>query len=379
MLLALNLRPAAVSVGPVLTELRAGLDMTAVGAGVLTSLPVLAFALVGAQAPALARAIGVHRVTLIALVLVGAGLVVRSLVDSPGLFLAISFLTLSGMATANVLLPSLVKLHFPDRIGTVTAAYTTAMAIGLTLALTLTVPLSEATGSWRTGLALWAAVAVVAALPWIRMVRHDQHGGRGARRIRLRAVARTPLGWAMALFFGLQSTHAYVVFGWFAQLWRDAGWSPATAGVLVGIAAGVSIPLSIWLPMAAGRRRDQRGLLLLVMACYPIGYVGLLVSPYHLAWLWAIVVGVGLCTFPLILVLIGLRSRTPEGTAALSGWTQSTGYLIAAGGPFLVGWLYDATGGWTWPLVLLLALTVPQVLTGLYACRPGHVEDQLER
>lgn len=379
MLLALNLRPAAVSVGPVLTELRAGLDMSAAVAGLLTSLPVLAFALVGAQAPALARAVGVHRVTLVALVLVGAGLVTRSMVDSPALFLVISFLTLSGMATANVLLPSLVKLHFPHRIGTVTAAYTTAMAVGLTLALTLTVPLSEVTGSWRTGLALWAALAVVAALPWLRMVRHDQHSAGGARRIGLRAVARTPLGWAMALFFGLQSTHAYVVFGWFAQLWRDAGWSPATAGVLVGIAAGVSIPLSIWLPMAAGRRRDQRGLLLVVMACYPIGYVGLLVSPYHLAWLWAVLVGVGLCTFPLILVLIGLRSRTPEGTAALSGWTQSTGYLIAAGGPFLVGWLYDATGGWTWPLVLLLALTVPQVLTGLYACRPGTVEDQLER
>lgn len=379
MLLALNLRPAAVSVGPVLSELRAGLDMSAAVAGVLTSLPVLAFALVGSQAPALARAIGVHRVTLLALVLVAAGLVTRSMVDSPAVFLVISFLTLSGMATTNVLLPSLVKLHFPHRIGTVTAAYTTAMAVGLTLALTLTVPLSEATGSWRTGLALWAAVAVVAALPWLRMVRHDQHGAGGGRRIGLRAVARTPLGWAMALFFGLQSIHAYVVFGWFAQLWRDAGWSPATAGVLVGIAAGVSIPLSIWLPMAAGRRRDQRGLLLVVMACYPIGYVGQLVSPYHLAWLWAVVVGVGLCTFPLILVLIGLRSRTPEGTAALSGWTQSTGYLIAAGGPFLVGWLYDATGGWTWPLVLLLALTVPQVLTGLYACRPGYIEDQLER
>jgi CP family cyanate transporter-like MFS transporter len=377
-LLALNLRPAAVSVGPVLTELRAGLDMSAAGAGLLTSLPVLAFALVGAQAPALARLVGVHRVTLAALLLVGVGLVARSLVGSPAAFLVISFVTLSGMATANVLLPSLVKLHFPERIGTVTAAYTTAMAVGLTLSLTLTVPLSQATGSWRTGLALWAAVAVVAAVPWLRLVRHDLHGRAASRRIGLRAVAGTPLGWAMALFFGLQSTHAYVVFGWFAQLWRDAGWSPATAGVLVGIAAGVSIPLSIWLPMAAGRRRDQRGLLLAVMSCYPVGYVGLLASPYHLAWLWAVVVGVGLCTFPLILVLIGLRSRTPEGTAALSGWTQSTGYLIAAGGPFLVGWIYDATGGWTWPLALLLALTVPQVLTGLYACRPGHIEDQLE-
>lgn len=376
-LLALNLRPAAVSVGPVLSEIREGLAMSASSAGLLTSLPVLAFALVGAQAPGLAARFGVHRVTLTALLLVVGGLVTRSLLDTTPAFLAVSFAGLAGMATANVLLPSLVRLHFPDRIGLVTGAYTTALAIGLTLALVLTVPLADVTGSWRTGLAAWAALAVVAALPWLRLVRHDLHTTGRPARIGLRAVAGTRLGWAMAAFFGLQSIQAYVVFGWFAQLWRDSGWSPATAGVLVGVAAAVSIPLSLWLPIAAGRRTDQRGLLLAVMACYPVGYIGLLLAPHDLAWLSAVLIGVGLCTFPLILVMIGLRSRTPEGTAALSGFTQSVGYLIAAAGPFVVGALYDATGGWTWPLLLLLGLTVPQLATGLYAARPLLVEDQL--
>jgi MFS transporter, CP family, cyanate transporter len=376
-LLALNLRPAAVSVGPVLAEIRAGLGMSAVGAGLLTSLPVVAFALVGAVAPWLARVVGVHRVTLGALVAVVVGLVARSTVDSPGPFLAWSLLALAGMATANVLLPSLVKLHFADRVGMATAAYTTAMAVGLTAALTLTVPLSSLLGGWRGGLAAWAVLALLAALPWLRLVAHDQHATARPDRIGLLAVARTPLGLAMAAFFGLQSAQAYTVFGWFAQLFRDAGWSPALAGALVGLIAAVSIPLSVYLPIAAGRRRDQRGLLLAVMACYPIGYGGLLVAPYALAWVSAVFVGIGLCTFPLILVLIGLRSRTPSGTAALSGFTQSVGYLLAAGGPFLVGALHDATGGWTAPLVLLLALAVPQLAVGLYACGPRFVEDQL--
>jgi CP family cyanate transporter-like MFS transporter len=281
------------------------------------------------------------------------------------------------MAGANVLLPSLVKLHFPDRVGAVTAAYTTALAVGLTGALTLTVPLAEVVGGWRPALAAWGLLAVVAALPWLTMLRHDQHPGVRGRGVTLRDIARTRLGWAMALVFGLQSIQAYVVFGWFAQLWRDAGFSPAVAGALVGLVAGVSIPLSLWLPVAAGRRPSQTRIVLAVMACYPVGYVGLLVAPRELAVVWALLIGAGLCIFPLILVMIGLRAHTPEATAALSGFTQSVGYLIAAAGPLAVGAIYDATGGWTWTLVLLLALAVPQLAFGLYAAQDRHVEDEL--
>lgn len=376
-LLSLNLRPAAVSVGPVLQEVTDGLDMSHTLAGLLTSLPVLAFAGFGALSPWLARCIGVHRVTLIALGAVGAGLGLRALVDSPWPFLALSLMALAGMATANVLLPSLIKLHFPGRVGAMTAAYTTALAVGLTAALTLTVPVSETTGSWRWGIGMWAVVALVAALPWLTLITHDKHLATQSHDVTLGQVARTRLGTAMAVFFGLQSLQAYAVFGWFAQLWRDSGHSPAIAGVLVGILAAVSIPLSLWVPAAAARAKDQRGILMAVMVCYPVGYVGLMVAPYSLAFAWAILVGIGACTFPLILTMIGLRSRTPSGTAALSGFTQSAGYLLAAAGPFAVGAIYDATGGWTAPLWFLLVLTVPQLLVGLYVARPVFIEDEL--
>ncbi|RYP85725.1 MFS transporter [Nocardioides guangzhouensis] len=365
-----------------LDEVRDGLHMAPATAGLLTSLPVLAFALFGALAPWLATVVGVHRVTLGALLCVVVGLGGRALVDSSLPFLALSMLALAGMATANVLLPSLVKLHFPDRVGQVTALYTTALAIGLTSALTLTVPISEAAGGsdgWRWGLGTWAALALVAALPWLRLVAHDQHTPRTGGAVRLRDVGRTRLGIAMAVFFGLQSLQAYAVFGWFATLWRDNGFSPTTAGLLVGLVAGVSIPLSLWLPAAAARRDDQRLLLTVVMVCYPIGYAALLVAPQALAVPAAILVGIGACTFPLILVLIGLRSRTPAGTAALSGFTQSLGYLLAAAGPFAVGVLHEATDGWTASLLLLMALCVPQIALGRYVARPAYIEDQLPR
>ena len=378
-LLALNLRPAAVSVGPVLDEIIGGLGMSAVEAGLLTSLPVLAFAVFGALAPRLARLVGVHRLTTLALVGVVVGLYLRSRAHDPMVFLALSLLSLAGMATANVLLPSLVKLHFPHRIGLMTSIYSTALAIGLTSASVFTVPISEAYDGWRSGLAAWALLAAVAVVPWLGLLRHDRPADLETTegRIGLGDVARTRLGWLMALFFGLQSLQAYAIFGWFAEVYRDAGFSAHTAGLLLGVITGVSIPLSFAIPTLAARMENQTPLMWGVMVCYPVGYLGLIFAPRQGAWLWALVVGVGICTFPLILTLIGLRARTAAGTAALSGFTQSTGYLISAVGPFGVGLLHDVTGGWTVPLIALIVVSVPQLVLGLAVSHPSYLEDEL--
>jgi len=377
--LAFNLRPAAVSVGPVLDELTGTLGMSATVAGVLTTLPVLAFAGVGALAPTLARMAGAHRVTLVSLIAVVVGLGLRAETSSLPLFLLPSLVALSGMATANVLLPSLVKLHFPTKVGVLTSVYTTALAVGLTMASITTVPLSHAFGSWRWGLEAWAVTALVAAVPWFLLVRHDRTPEGSAHSITLAAVARTRLGWLMALFFGLQSLQAYSVFGWFAEIYRDAGFSPATAGLLLGVITAMSIPLSFWLPAWAARMERQTWLIAALVLCYPVGYLGLLLAPVAGAWLWAVLVGTAAAVFPIALVLIGLRARTSAGTAALSGFTQSVGYLIAAVGPLGVGVLYGLTGGWTIPLTALIVLVVPQLVTGLLIARPAYIEDQLQR
>jgi len=292
-------------------------------------------------------------------------------------FLALSLLALAGMATANVLLPSLVKLHFPDHVGLMTSIYSTALAIGLTAASVLTVPISEAYDGWRSGLLVWSLTAAIAVLPWLALIGHDRRPDDVAGRIGLGDVARTRLGWLMALFFGLQSLQAYSIFGWFAELYRDAGFSAHTAGLLLGVITGVSIPLSFVIPSLVARMQNQTVIMCLVMVCYPLGYIGLIVAPVSGAWAWAVLVGIGTTTFPLILTLIGLRARTPAGTAALSGFAQSIGYLMAGIGPFGIGQLNDLSGGWTVPLIALLVVTVPQLFLGLAVSRPAYVEDQL--
>lgn len=378
-LLSFNLRPAAVSVGPVLDEVRDGLGMSAAATGLLTSLPVISFAVFGALAPAAARRFGPHRVTLAALVTAAIGLVGRALVDHEVPFLALSLLALGGMAMANVLIPSLVKRHYPDRVGTMTSVYTTALAIGLTTAFVLTVPIAEAFGSWRAGLGAWAVLAVVAAVPWLALARQDSPDAAPApaRTVRFSEIGRTRVGWAMAAFFGLQSMQAYAIFGWFATLWRDAGYSATVAGVLVGLVAGISIPLSAWVPRLIARPGDQRAVLFAVMALYPVGYLGLIVAPHALAVPCALILGAATTTFPMVLTLIGLRAATPEGTAALSSFTQATGYLLAALGPFGVGVLHEASGGWTVPLAVLAVLTLPMLVLGGFVAKVQYVEDQL--
>jgi len=276
-----------------------------------------------------------------------------------------------------VLLPSLVKLHFPDRVGLMTSIYSTALAIGLTSASVLTVPISEAGHGWRSGLLVWSVTALIAALPWLLLVAHDRKPEEVKGPVGLLDVARTRLGWMMALFFGLQSLQAYSIFGWFAELYRDAGFSAHTAGLLLGVITGVSIPLSFVIPALVVRSTNQSMLICAVMTCYPIGYLGLIIAPHSGALAWAILVGVGTTTFPLILTLIGLRAHTSAGTAALSGFTQSTGYLIAGIGPFAVGLLHDGSGGWTVPLIVLLVLLVPQLFVGLAVARPAYIEDEL--
>jgi CP family cyanate transporter-like MFS transporter len=377
--LAFNLRPGAVSVGPVLEEVTGALDMSPTTAGVLTAAPVLCFSAFGWAAPAAARVVGLHRLTLLALVAAVAGLGVRATTGSIAVFLVTSVVALAGLASGNVLLPSMVKLHFPDHVGVVTGLYTTSMAFGLTLSSALTVPIAEAAGTWRWGLGSWALVVAVSALPWLGLLRHDAHLAKGRPAISVGDVARTRLGWAMAAVFGLQSLQAYAVFGWFAQVYRDAGFTAPAAGLFLGVATGVGIPLSFVIPMVGARMRDQTWLMLALLACYPVGYLGLAFAPEASPLLWAVLVGVATSIFPLVLAQISLRCRTSEGTAALSGFSQSVGYLLAAVGPLGVGVLYEARGGWTIPLLaltgaaLLLAVLCPLV------ARPSYLEDQLRR
>ncbi|MUL44237.1 MFS transporter [Streptomonospora sp. PA3] len=378
-LAALNLRTGITSVGPLLTEVTGGLGMSAVLAGVLTTLPVLCFALFASLTPMLIRALGEHRLLAAALLALTVGLSTRPLVDGALPFLVLSAVALSGGAVGNVLLPTLVKQHFPERVGAMTTLYTTFLALGTTMAAAATVPVAQASGSWRVALGFYGAFGLLALLPWLALLRHDPPRTGGAAPIGLRRVLGTAMGWQSVLFFGTQSAVAYIMFGWYAEMLRAEGMSAAEAGLMLSYLTALAVPTSLVLPGLMARVRDHRGFVVFFFACYGAGLTGLWVSPLQGTWVWTTLIGMGMATFTLALTFFAVRTRTSGATAAMSASSQSLGYLMAGLGPFLFGMLHEFTGGWHAPLALVGAMVTANFLIGLLLGRPRHLEDSLAR
>ncbi|MCZ7478649.1 MFS transporter [Micromonospora sp. WMMC273] len=380
LLVALNLRAAVTSLGALLDEIRVGLGLSGAMAGLVTTLPTIAFAGLGALTPWLVRRWAAPRVLVLAMLALTAGQVLRAVTGSAAVFVLTSALALAGIAVANILLPMLVKQHFPHRTGLVTGAYTMALTVGTTVAAAAAVPIAHAFGSWRAGLGIWAGLAALAVLPWVPLAL------RAARRNAPPAVvvaaparvqpARTRLGWAMAVYFGAQSLSGYAIMGWLAQLFRDAGYRPEAAGLLLAGVTALGVPVALMMPTLAGRLATLRPLVLSLTVFSAAAYTGLALAPRGLAPLWVLLLALGQGAFPLILTTIGLRARTAEGTVALSAFAQSTGYVIAALGPLLVGILYEATGGWTAPIGFLLVALAVQTAAGMVIARPRYIEDE---
>ncbi|MGN9811240.1 MFS transporter [Micromonospora sp. BQ11] len=381
LLVAVNLRAAVTSLGALLDEVRGGLGLSATMAGFVTTLPTIAFAGLGALTPWLVRRYAPARVLVVAMFALAVGQVLRVLTDSPLVFVLTSALALAGIAVANILLPMLVKQHFPHRTGLVTGAYTMALTVGTTAAAASAVPIAHAFGSWRAGLGVWAGLAAVAVLPWVPLALRARAAARratrtaaAAPRVRIRP-GRTRLGWAMAVYFGAQSLSGYAIMGWLAQLFRDAGYRPETAGLLLAGVTALGVPIALLMPTLAGRLRTLRPLVFGLTTASSLAYLGLALAPHDGALLWVALLAIGQGAFPLILTTIGLRARTADGTVALSAFAQSTGYVIAALGPLLVGVLYEATGGWTAPIGFLLAALAVQTGAGMVIARPRYIED----
>lgn len=386
-LAAINLRTAITSLTPLLDVVGDALAFGSGVAGVLGMLAPAAFALFGLATPMLAARFGLERTVVAAMLLAGAGLLARGLVgETSGLMLA-SIVALAGMGIGNVLLPPLVKRYFPDRIGAVSSLYLTSLQVGTMLPAFAAVPLAQAYG-WRVSLGSWSVLAFVAVVPWLLVLWR----GRSARLalpaqsadavalLRPRPPAgarvwRSPLAWAMGTLLGMTSLITYAMFTWLPRWMTDAGATPAGAGALLGVYSAAGLVSSLLVPVLVTRMRQPFHLVLVMLVFYLVGFGGLLAAPTLMPALWVSLVALAGATFPLSLTLINLRTRTPAGSAGLSGFMQGLGYLLGCAGPIVVGLLREATGGWWWPVGFLGACVLVLTWSAWQACRPRMLED----
>ena len=384
-LIAANLRLSVSATGALLDQLGAGLHLSSGVQSFLTAVWPLAFAVGGISGSWLARKYTAGTVIAAALGALTLGQVVHSLHDTLAL-VAGSVLAGLGIALANVLLPVVVRQYFPDRVGQVTGLYAMVLSGGSAVAALTSVPVASAFGTVDAGLAIWVIPALIALAAWF--VARPQRAAHASNahlfaapgsaadpaarlaHLPLRQIARQPLAWALAALFGLQSVGAYVIMGWLPSILGSAGLSHAAAGGVLSAIFFLNIPVSYAVPHFGARMKDQRPMLLGLTAASLVGFIGLIIAPGSLTWLWVFFFAFGMATFPLVLALFPVRGGTPHGTAALSTFSQSIGYLLAAAVPLTFGLLHDATGSWTAPLLIVVILTVLQGVVGFYVASP---------
>jgi MFS transporter, CP family, cyanate transporter len=275
-----------------------------------------------------------------------------------------------GIASTNVLLPVLVKQHYPERVPAITTAYATTMAGVAALASGVAVPMADwLPGGWRSSLASWALFAAIALIFWLPHARSEKRTADVPTGPAPHPPWCTLVAWQVTGFMGLQSTLFYIAISWFPAILRDAGFSATAGGWLLTLYQVAALLAGLAVPPLMRRFKDQRGLALGIAALSALGVLGILIAPRH-AIAWMVLLGCGSGpSLILALSFMGLRARTQESAAALSLMAQGIGYLIAALGPVVFGLIHDHTGGWTIALLSVVAIAALQGLCGMGAGR----------
>lgn len=372
-LVSINLRPALTSVGPLLPQIGHDTGLGKSMQGLFTSVPLLMFAVISPLVHLLSRRVGMERAILLALVALAGGIVVRSFAGSGGLWAGTVVLG-AAIAVGNVLVPTLIKRDYNAHISLATGVYSAVITLAASAGAVLAVPLAGPFG-WRGSLAFWAIPAVIIVLLWLPRTRSSDTttDPRDATMAVTTSVWRRPTAWILTAFMGVQSTTFYVLTAWLPTIEIAAGRSDLEAGLRLFVYQVVGIFSAVAIPRMMRRPDSQVGAAVTASVPMLIGVLGLLLLP-ELGLLWAIVAGLGSgAALAVALSLISLRGRSDHDTTQLSGMAQSFGYLLAAVGPIVAGYLAQETGSWHAALVMLVVLSVVQVVIAVAVGRvPGR-------
>lgn len=374
-LMAMTLRLPLTVVGPIIEFIREGLGISNVLAGFLTTIPLLAFALVSPFVPRISRTISIELSLFISMLLLAAGIALRS-VGMTSLLLVGTIIIGVAISFGNVLLPSFFKLKFPFHVGLMMGIYSVAMNVSGGFGAGLSHPIANTT-NWQIALAFPIIIVMIASLVWSPQLRNNDRMQATTTTAPKLKLWRSPLAWAVTLAMGLQSFIFYTTGGWLPAIFVSQGMAADKAGWMVAIMLLAQLPLTFIMPVLADKLKNQRPIVIVLTLLYTIGFVGIALGLTDYTVLWMICIGsAGGSSFSLAMMLFTLRTKTAYAAADLSGFAQSIGYLLAASGPVIFGWLYDQTGNWQLPIYVFLVVVAILFGSGWYAAGNKYVEEQ---
>ncbi|WP_172255650.1 CynX/NimT family MFS transporter [Saccharibacillus deserti] len=375
LLVAANLRTHITSLSPIIDTIRDALSLSNTMAGFLTTLPLLAFALLSPFIAQWARRFGTERLIFVSLVLIVIGSLFRPFGGIVPL-MAGTFLIGLAVAVFNVLLPSIIKREFPLKIGVMTGLYSIMMGIFASVAAAISVPVASTGLGWRGALLIWTILSAAGLIAWLPQLRRNTRAVlSNAPDMPKRSIWRSPLAWMVTVNMGMQSSIYYIMVAWLPNMMHAQHLDPVVAGYMLSLFQMLMIPINFIAPIIAAKMRDQRSLVIMTTACYIVGIFGFLYADGSLPLIIASIVFFSLSggfSFSLIMMFFSLRTTNASEAADLSGMAQSVGYLLAGCGPLLYGALHDATGGWQTPYYVMFGIVAVYLLTGLAAGRGGR-------
>lgn len=371
--IASNLRAPLTSVGPVIAELSTSLGLSNVWAGMVTTIPLIAFATLSGFAPKVSRKYGMELVLLAALIILALGLGIRQWGTISTLFIGAALVGIA-ITMGNVLMPAYIKNSFPKQVGLMMGLYSVAMNLTAALAAGFSIQLGNWTGmGWRGSIGIWFFLALFTLVIWLPQVKRKkletQQGSTLKEESKVN-LYRSKLAWAVTIFMGLQSFLFYCVAAWFPKVMQSWGMTPEDSGWVLSYVQFAQLPISFVGAIIASKMNNQKFLAVLSGLLFGIGILGIIVFKTEYIILWSICIGTasGLA-FSLSMLFFVLRSHHSTQAAELSGMAQAFGYLIAACGPPLFGAIYDSTGDWVAALWMLVGISIILLIAGFIAGR----------
>ncbi len=376
LLLSINLRAPFTSVAPLISQLMASLQISAVSMGIITSTPLIMFALASPFCPKLGSKLGLEKSICLALVLIALGILSRSFGHFYWLFIGTVLIGV-GIAIGNVLAPAVIKASFPGRIATITALYGISMGVGSTLSSSSMVPVTslidDLSVGWRIALAGNLIFPFLALAFWLPQLAESKTRSTDRKKeyYPLNKLMRQSLAWCFTFALGLNSFTFYTFAGWLPKILAALGYSELDAGYVYGfLQFSTMVPGLLLIPIMA-RSKNIAPLFVGAALLNGVGVTGLMVAPQW-AIFWVGVFGLGNCsTFILALSILGQISATSTQAATLSGMAQSIGYALAAVGPAIVGMIFTHTQTWSLPLTIIAAAAFLCALFALLTTRKG--------